>query len=100
MAQSPEFWTFVVTSLFVFLLGGTMTVLSYLAYRREDKRSLWVAGFGFGLVTTGGLIAVIYQFGVRRTYFVSNRELLSLQTIQAFVLAIGLLALVYSLTKY
>lgn len=100
MAQPPEFWTFVVTSLFVLLLGGTMTVLSYLAYRREDKQSLWIAGFGFGLVTTAGLIAVIYQFGVRRTYFVSNRELLSLQTIQAAVLTLGLLALIYSLTKY
>ena len=48
MAQPPEFWTFVASSVLVLLLGGAMTVLSYLAYRREDKRSLWVAGVGFG----------------------------------------------------
>ena len=100
MAEPPEFWTFVATSLLVFLLGGAMTVLSYLAYRREDKRSLWVAGFGFGLVTTAGLITVIYELGVRRTYFVSNRELLSLHTVQGIVLTLGFLALIYSIVKY
>ena len=100
MAQPPQFWTFLASNVLVLLLGGTMTVLSYLAYRREDKRSLWVAGFGFGLVTTAGLITVFYQFGIRRTYFVSNRELLSLHTVQGVVLALGLLALIYSITRY
>lgn len=100
MAQPLEFWTFVVTTVFVLLLGGTMTVLSYLAYRREDKRSLWVAGFGFGLVTTAGVIAAVYQLGIKRSYVLSGRELLSLQTIQGIVLTLGLLALIYSITKY
>lgn len=100
MAQPLEFWTFVVTTVFVLLLGGTMTVLSYLAYRREDKRSLWVAGFGFGLVTTAGVIAAVYQLGIKRSYALSGRELLSLQTIEGIVLTLGLLALIYSITKY
>ena len=100
MAEPPEFWTFVATSLLVFLLGGAMTVLSYLAYRRENKRSLWVAGFGFGLVTTAGVIAAVYQLGIARSYTLSGRELLSLQTVEGVVLVLGLLALIYSITRY
>lgn len=97
MAQPLEFWSFVVTSVLVFLLGGTMTVLSYLAYRREDKRSLWVAGFG--LVTTAGVIAAVYHLGIERSYVLPGRELLSLQTIEGIVLLPGLLALIYSVTQ-
>ena len=98
MAQPPEFWTFVASSALVLLLGGAMTVLSYLAYRREDKRSLWVAGVGFGLVTTGGVIAAVYQLGIARTYELSGR-LLSLQTVEGVVLLLGLLALIYSVVR-
>ena len=100
MSTSPEFLTFAGASVLVLALGGALTVLSYLAYRREEKRSLWVAGFGFGMITTAGLIAAIYEGGVRQTYFVSNRELLSLHATQAIVLALGFLALIYSLTRY
>jgi hypothetical protein len=99
MAQPPEFWTFVASSVLVLLLGGAMTVLSYLAYRREDKRSLWVAGVGFGLVTTVGVIAAVYQLGIARTYELSGRELLSLQTVEGVVLLLGLLALIYSVVR-
>ena len=52
------------------------------------------------MITTAGLIAAIYEGTVRQTYFVSNRELLSLHAIQAIVLVLGFLALIYSLTRY
>lgn len=101
MAEPPEFWTFIASNLLVLVLGGIMTALSYLAYRRtEDRPSLKWAVWGFGFITFGTLVEAIYELGIRGSYELGGRELLALHTVEGILIAIGLAALFYSLRQY
>ena len=100
MTQPPEFWTFVSTNVLVFLLGGGLTVTSYLAYRREQDRSFLVAAIGFAFVSLGSVLAAIYQILIKGSFYLGGLELLRLQTLQGALSAAGLLILVYSLYRY
>lgn len=100
MSQPPELWVFALTALFVLVPGLGMTALSAGAYYRRGRRELAVAALGFGAITTGGVIDAVYQFGVRGTYELGGRELLTLQAVESALLGAGLLALFLSLRRY
>lgn len=98
MAEPPELWTFVVANLFVFGFGATLTGLSYWAYRSNASNpSFRYSTAGFGILTLGGIVAPIYQLGIKRDYMISGRELLALQTMEGVFLAVGLGLLFYSI---
>lgn len=97
MNQPPELWTTAVSTLLLLLVGGTLAVISYLAYRREARRSLRTASAGFALLTVGSVVIPVYQSFVSRSYVLGGVELLRLQTVQTTLVALGLLVLVYSL---
>lgn len=101
MPEPPEFWAFLASNLLVLLMGGLMTGLSFLAYRRNvDHTSLiWAVG-GFGVITFGTLVEAIYELGIRGTYELGGRELLALHTVEGILIAAGLGALFYSLRQY
>ncbi|MFB6300430.1 MAG: hypothetical protein ABEH65_09235 [Halobacteriales archaeon] len=99
-ADPPELWTFILSNLIVLILGSILTILSYQTYRRNGRRPLRVATFGFAAITVGALIEAFYQLGVRGSYELGGRELLALQTIEGMLIAIGLAALFYSIRGY
>jgi hypothetical protein len=49
----------VVLKALTLVLGGSITVFSYRAYRRTGSSALWALTLGFGVVTIGVLIAGI-----------------------------------------
>lgn len=100
MAEPPELWLFVASNVVLFAFGGTITVLSYGAYRRNaDRRTLRDAAVGFGLITAGALVEVVWELGVRGTYELGGRELLALHTVESVLIAGGLAVIFYSLWR-
>lgn len=98
MAEAPEFWTYVITNFMMFGFGIVLTGLSYFAYRADRSRpSLRNATIGFGLLTIGGLVAPVYQLGIRGAYSLSGRELLAVQSVEGLFLAAGLGTLFFSI---
>lgn len=41
------------------IIGGSITLFSYRAYRRTGSTALWALTLGFGIVTVGALLAGI-----------------------------------------
>lgn len=100
MSDPPELWAFVLSNVLVLVLGGVLTGLSMLAYRREETRAYGLAAVGFGLISSGAIAEGVYQLGIRRSYELGGRELLSLQTVEGLLIAAGLATLFYSLRQY
>ncbi|WP_160134794.1 DUF7521 family protein [Halococcus salsus] len=100
LRQPTEFWTTLSASVLVFLAGSVLATISYLAYRRERDRSFQFAALGFGLVTAGNLVIVVYQVGVKGSFLLGGLELLRIQTLSGVLVVVGLLSLLYSLYRY
>jgi hypothetical protein len=100
MATSPEFVGFVALSVVVLLVGGALTTIGLLAYRRERTRSLLAAVVGFALLTVGLLIESVYQLGVESPAFLTGIEILRLQLVELTLVVAGIGALLYSLVRY
>lgn len=98
MADPPELWSFLVANFFVFGFGASLTSLSYYAYRSSGRKpSFRLSTAGFGVLTFGGVVEPLYQFGLKGDYSISGRELLALQTMEGVFVAIGLGLLFYSI---
>lgn len=100
MAEPPELWAFVLASSLLFVAGGVLTALSYRAYLRLQQRTLRLASAGFALVTLGGLLELLYQFGFRQDYHLDGRELLALQTAESLTITAGLVIIFYALVRH
>lgn len=100
MAEPPELWGFIASNLLILAAGGTMTALSLRAYQRSHNRSFATATIGFGLITVGGIIDIIYELGIRNSYELPGRELLALHTVQGVVIAAGLATLFLSIHRH
>lgn len=101
MAEPPEFWTYVIANFTMFGFGVVLTGLSFFAYRADStRRSLRNATVGFGFLTVGGLVAPVYQLGLKGEYSLSGRELLVVQSVEGLFLAAGLGMLFYSVYHY
>lgn len=100
VANPPELWAFLLSNASVLVLGGLLVGLSGAAYRRTGRRSFAIATVGFGLITFGSLVEAVYELGVRRSFALSEQELLALHAVEGIVIAVGLAALFYSLKRY
>lgn len=99
MAEPPEFWIFLVTNSLLFVSGGVLTVLSFRAYLRVRRDTLRFASAGFGLVTIGGLLDLIYQLFIRGDYHLGGRELLGLQAVESLTITVGLVVIFWSVAQ-
>ena len=100
MAEPPEFWAFILSNVLVLLMGGVLMGLSYRAFSRSGNGSFRAASLGFGVVTIGALIEMIYELGIRGSYELSGRELLALHTVEGVLIAAGMAILFYSVARY
>lgn len=72
------------------LLGALITYLAFKAYRRTGERSLGALSLGFGIVTTGTLIAGIADQLVQADFLTGL-------LIESALIAVGFAVIVYSL---
>lgn len=99
MVNGVLFWTFVLTNLFVFVVGSALTYLSYAAYQRVGQRSFRYAILGFGTVTVGSLTELVYELLIERGNELDMTELLVLRTGESALIGLGLVFLFYSLVS-
>lgn len=99
-ASTPELTAYLLSNALVLALGGALTVLSAVAYRRARERSFAIASVGFGLVTLGSVVEAVYELWVRGGFSLSGRELLALHAVEGVIIALGLAALFLSLRRY
>ncbi len=100
MATSPEFLGFILSNIVLLFVGGALTAISYLAYRRDPTRSLFSASAGFGLITVGMLVEGVYEIGFEHPRLLTAVEILRLQILEKVVVIVGLCAVLYSLVRY
>lgn len=100
MMASPSLWGLYLSNGLLFVLGGVLMVLSLLAYRREQHRTFVWAILGFGLISVGSVIELVYQLWIKSPYYLSGMELIQLQAIEKLVIAAGLFMLIYSLVRH
>jgi uncharacterized membrane protein len=92
-------WTnlFVIANIVQFAFGVAITGISYYAYRSSGrKKSLRNSTLGFCCITIGGVLAPIYELGIKSDYNISAQELLKLQIIEGTAIGIGLALLLIS----
>lgn len=100
MTEPPEFWAFLFSNVLLLAMGGTLTALSFAAYRRSGTSSFRLAGVGFLVLTVGTLVEAIYELGIRGSYELSGRELLALHTVESLLIAAGLGLVFWSLKRH
>ena len=99
LVSSADFWLLTLSRLVIFLLAGVFAALSFLAYRREGKRSLLGAVIGFLFVCAGFVFEWTYEFGVKGDLFFSRTELAHVQTVEGVLLFVGFGLLLFSVYR-
>ncbi|WP_336021611.1 DUF7521 family protein [Halobellus salinisoli] len=96
-------WTnlFVLANILQFAFGVSITGISYWAYRSNGRKaSFRNSTVGFLLITVGGVLAPIYELGIKSDYTITAVELLKLQIIEGTVIGIGLAFLLISVYSH
>ena len=92
---------FVVANVLQFSFGMAITGISYWAYRSYGrKQSLRNATIGFLCITIGGVLAPVYEIGIKADYNITAQELLKLQVLEGTVIGIGLAFLLFSVYSH
>lgn len=86
----------VASNVFVFVIGGALTYLSFQARRRVGKSSLNYTTLGFGLVTLSTIAEVIYAPAIIGVYQITGPTLLLLYTVESLLIGLGLGSVYYS----
>ena len=101
MIDLARLGVFLVANLLQFAVGIGITGLSFLAYRSSGgKPAFRNSTLGFLLITIGGVLAPVYQIGIKGDYSVTGRELLELQILEGTLITIGLSLLLYSIYSF
>lgn len=100
MANPPQLWTLVLSNVFVFLVGGGLTVLGYRAQTRLEEESLRYVTLGFALITASTVAEVVYAPAIADGFAVSGPQLLTLYTIESLLIGVGLGSIFFALRQY
>lgn len=95
-----ELALFLASNLLVFLIGGTLTALSYQAQRRLDRRNLRYTTLGFALIAISTLVEAIYAPGIGGGDWLTTGQLLTLYTAESLLVGLGLASIAYSVLRY
>lgn len=94
-------WLFLLSNIFVFAVGGALTVISYKAQRRLNKANLRYTTLGFGLITASTVVEATYT--AEFTAFGNwppGSLLLVFYTVESLLIGAGLASIAYSLLQY
>lgn len=92
---------FVVANVVQFAFGVAITGISYWAYRSTGRKtSLRNSTVGFLCITVGGVLAPVYELGIKSDYSITAQELLKLQIIEGTVIGVGLAFLLVSVYSH
>jgi len=97
MVNGTLFWVFVASNVFVLFVGGSLTLLSAAAYRRRGDRTFVYGTLGFGTVTAGSILELLYELLVKQSQELTTADVLALRTGESVIVGVGLLLLFYSL---
>ncbi|MFB6165457.1 MAG: hypothetical protein ABEJ31_09895 [Haloarculaceae archaeon] len=97
MVSEPVYWLYVLANLFVLVVGGVLTYLSFAAYRRSANGRLRFATGGFGVVAAGGLLELGYEFLGDRIREVDAETIVALHAVDSLLIGVGLSLLFLSL---
>jgi hypothetical protein len=92
----PAIWILVLSNVFVFLIGGALTYLSFQARRRVGKSNLNYTTLGFGLVTLSTVAEVVYAPAIVGIYEITGSTLLVLYTVESLLIGLGRGSIYYS----
>lgn len=98
--ETIETWMFIASNILVFVIGGSLTALSYRAQRRVENPRLRYVTLGFALVTLSTLVEARYTPGLVNVDGLSNSTLLVLYTIESLLVAAGLGSIAYAILRY
>ncbi|WP_144906377.1 DUF7521 family protein [Halobellus captivus] len=92
---------FVLANILQFAFGVSITGISYWAYRSNHRKaSFRNSTVGFLFITVGGVLAPIYELGIKSDYTITAQELLKLQIIEGTVIGVGLAFLLVSVYSH
>ena len=95
-----EVWMFVASNLLVFVVGSTLTILSYKAQQRFEHKSLRYTTLGFALITVSTIVEAFYAPGMIDTGPLKDGQLLALYTVESALIGFGLACIAYSVLQY
>jgi predicted ABC-type transport system involved in lysophospholipase L1 biosynthesis ATPase subunit len=99
MTSYPHLWSLVLSNVFVFIVGGSLTVLSYRAHNRLGKASLRYVTLGFALITASTIAEVVYVPALAGGETVTDPQLLTAYTIESLLIGCGLVCIYYGLKQ-
>lgn len=92
---------FVIANIVQFSFGVAITGISYYAYRSNGRtESFRISTIGFACITIGGVLAPVYELGIKSDYSITAQELLKLQIIEGAVIGLGLAFLLISVYSH
>ncbi|MFB6165774.1 MAG: hypothetical protein ABEJ31_11500 [Haloarculaceae archaeon] len=101
MVRSPELWAFIGANALDFVVSGSLTALSFQAYRHSGgQRSYAAATLGFASLLLAGLVEPAYHLLVLDAPVAAVEELLFLQACESILIAIGLALIYYAITHH
>lgn len=96
-----EIWLLLVVNFFEAVLGLFLTVLSYHAYRSNDRKpSLRNATLGFGSITLGTATEPAFQLGIVGTHVLASDQNVPLQIAEAALISLGFTLLFLAIYRY
>ena len=99
MASLPHLSLLVLSDIFVLLLGGSLTILSYKAYIRIGKVSLRYVTIGFALITASAIAEVMTVPVIAGGGSATNPQLLTAYAVESLMIGLGLATIYYGLKQ-
>jgi uncharacterized membrane protein YccF (DUF307 family) len=98
MTNVSNVWSLVLSNIFVFVVGGSLTVLSYRAYKRMGKASLLYVTLGFALITASTIAELVYIPVLVDGRSITNPSLTA-YTVESLLIGFGLASIYYGLKQ-
>jgi predicted ABC-type transport system involved in lysophospholipase L1 biosynthesis ATPase subunit len=99
MTRYTHLWTLILSNIFVFIVGGSLTIVSYRAHKRMAKPSLLYVTLGFALITTSTIAEIVYVPVLTNGESVADSQLLTAYTVESLLIGFGLTCIYFGLKQ-